>query len=389
MKLFGFGSVSRSAIKVQDNKTTEKLSVSEGLSQLGRSDSPPSAGDSAKHDAQLRRVALQSVTWSSEERQAFSGKDKALKLVALVDKALAQDDPVSAMKGSFSTYLADRSDSKTADRVGKVSQAVHDYVVAHAGSPQADILEDALRSTLASLPLLQKLDIACQKPMMPSDEARFLSSTMVRQVTQLDGGQVNPYIFDKDRSGGIVCRDMTGLVAHANRVLSGEVQVDSRAESLDFLREQVQGKSWSQVFKNGSYVDVSFQEKYESFDKNDLGISQALGNDRNAYTLLGLSPGDPDQVVSARLKTLHDTRYVVEGVAMNHVRNAVFQLQTSEGKADYDLYLRAKTDAGLAAELRQSIVSESDAKVFGLHPRGLRMMSLIDGITQARKEALR
>lgn len=372
-----------------DNKKAEKLSVSEGLSQLGMSERPQSAGDSAKHDAELRRVALQSVSWSSEENRAFLGKDKASKLVALVDKATEQADPVSAMQGSFSTYLADRSDSKTADRVGKVSQAVHDYVSAHAGSPQAAILEDALRSTLSSLPLLEKLDVACQKPMKPSEEARFLESTMVRQVTQLDGGQVNPYIFDKDRSGEVVCRDMTGLVAHANRVLSGEVQVDSRVDSLDFLREQVQGKSWSQVFKNGAYVDVSFQEKYESFDKNDLGISQTLGNDGNAYTLLGLSPGDPDQVVSARLKTLHDTRYVVDGVAMNHVRNAVFQLQTAEGKAEYDLYLRAKTDTGLGDQLRQSIVSESDAKAFGLHPRGLRMLSLLNCITQAKQEALR
>jgi hypothetical protein len=64
------------------------------------------------------------------------------------------------------------------------------------------------------------------------------------------------------------------------------------------------------------------------------------------------------------------------------VRNAVFQLQTPEGKAEYDKYLEAKADPVKRATLEATVVTEAQALLLGTKPNGMRMNALQQWIIQ-------
>jgi hypothetical protein len=369
-------STSSAGKPAEANKTKGTISVQEGLSALGKADVPKQDPASAlKVDTHLRANAMASA--------ALEGKDKPSKLVNLVNTGLPDKELTTLMSDTFSTYLLEgpsdtttaERDTKTAERVGKLSQAVHAYVTGHPGSDKSAILADALRGTLAALPLFKTLDEDFKKLISPREQTQFLQSKKVSQMTQLENGRVNPYIFDKDRSDGIVCRDMTEIVSHANRVLSEPRTSESRAK-LTFLREAVQAKSWT--------GEESLQAECERYEKNDMHIPDAVNNpNKNAYTLLGLSPTDPDDVVSERLAEIHKNRYTVEGLAMNDVRNVVYRLQTKELKASYDLYLSGKTNVKVKKQLENSVVTEAESRLFGTYSVGLRMQALIGCVNQA------
>ena len=355
------------------------MPVDNGLSQIGAAVTPENREVGSKRDGQLRAA----VTIVTAESEALSGKGKSAKLVGFVDHALMTDNPSDTMKASFSKYLSVGSDSKIATRVGKLSQEVYTYAIQNPGSEKTAVLEDALRSTLASLPLLDNLDTAL-KSIGSTRERQYFFDDKIYPFAKLDG-LVNPYLFDKDRSNGLVCRDMTSLVDATNKTLSGAGDVPASRSELTFLREQVQSNSWGEIMKDGHLEPPSFYEKYQRFEEVDLKI--VSGGPQNAYEILGLSPNVNDTDLAAALSERKREGYIVtgeEGLGANScIRNAAFQLQTPEGKRDYDLYLRSKTEPHLEMQLRSTVVSRAEAQKFGTVPNTLRMLVLHACITEA------
>ena len=292
------------------------------------------------------------------------------RMMAFVDNAMGKPEPELHMEAAFSRYLNVDDRAVGAVRVGRLSQAVHDYVT-HGASPEhAGAACNALRNALASLPLLDELDRAFPKKMTPKVEQRYFSNPEVNVVTHLRDGQVNPYIFQWDQSGR--GDDMTGLVDTANTAL---ITGGNTRGQLMSLKQAVQGKV--------RIGETSVYEKYQRFEEIDLGIGLEDQSTHNAYTILGLGPDVDQATLDDVITGLHSSNYVREGVTMSQVRNAVYQLQMPEGKAEYDLYLNSKTTPGLADELRSRSVSADDAKLFGTVATGIRMHALLHSINKA------
>ena len=101
---------------------------------------------------------------------------------------------------------------------------------------------------------------------------------------------------------------------------------------------------------------------------------------------MGLKPDVSEDKLAERCNYLHEHKYVVPGAVEvlkdTLVRNADFQLQTPEGKAEYDEDLEAKGDPVKIATLQKKVVTEAQALLLGSKPNGMRMNALQQTIIQ-------
>ena len=297
-------------------------------------------------------------------------------LVALVGTASKCSDPLAELRASFSQYF-DAPDGKVPARIQQLSTAVAAYVARPENIQHKELVEAALRDALGGASVLNKLELEYSSGGVkrPTEAKAFFSRSDVKAATQLRDGQINPYIFG--RGDG----NMIGVVDRARAVLQGSPDQNR----LTWLREEVQfpqfiGK-WNPATR--AFDPVNQYQRMCGFDKNDLGIEPG---DKNAYTHLGLEPGVSNEELAERCDHLHANKYVVpEAVVVlkdYFVRNAVFQLQTPEGRAEYDEYLAAKVDPLKQATLEATVVTEAQALLLGSKPNGMRMNALHDTIIQ-------